>query len=61
MDDDARGLDHPADPGGAAQHVLLAKDLPDPIDFPAEPGSEPHLKSVLVTLEGDARNEAPRR
>jgi 23S rRNA (cytosine1962-C5)-methyltransferase len=26
------------------------KDLPDPEDFPPEPGREPHLKSVLVTL-----------
>jgi hypothetical protein len=25
------------------------KDLPDPVDFPPEPGAEPHLKSVLVT------------
>lgn len=41
--------------------VVQVKDLPDPVDFPAEPGSEPHLKSVLVTLQGDARNEAPRR
>ena len=45
----------------AGLHVVQVKDLPDPIDFPAEPGSEPHLKSVLVTLEGDARDEAPRR
>jgi 23S rRNA (cytosine1962-C5)-methyltransferase len=28
------------------------KDLPDPPDFPPEPGREPHLKSVLVTVEG---------
>jgi len=41
--------------------VTQVKDLPDPIDFPAEPGSEPHLKSVLVTLEGAARDEGPRR
>lgn len=45
----------------AGRAVTQLKDLPDPIDFPAEPGSEPHLKSVLVTLEGDARDEAPRR
>lgn len=45
----------------AGRAVVQLKDLPDPIDFPAEPGAEPHLKSVLVTLEGDARDEAPRR
>jgi 23S rRNA (cytosine1962-C5)-methyltransferase len=45
----------------AGRTVVQLKDLPDPIDFPAEPGSEPHLKSVLVTLEGGAREEAPRR
>jgi 23S rRNA (cytosine1962-C5)-methyltransferase len=28
------------------------KDLPDPEDFPPEPGREPHLKSALVTLSG---------
>ena len=30
------------------------KDLPDPVDFPAEPGAEPHLKSAArhrVALE----------
>jgi hypothetical protein len=26
------------------------KDLPDPTDFPAEPGQESHLKSLLVTV-----------
>ena len=45
----------------AGRAVVQLKDLPDPSDFPAEPGSEPHLKSVLVTLEGNARDEAPRR
>ena len=45
----------------ADRTVTQLKDLPDPIDFPAEPGAEPHLKSVLVTLSGDARDEAPRR
>ncbi|MCC6556378.1 MAG: class I SAM-dependent methyltransferase [Polyangiaceae bacterium] len=30
--------------------VAQMKDLPDPPDFPPEPGDEPHLKSVLVTL-----------
>ena len=45
----------------ADRTVTQLKDLPDPIDFPAEPGAEPHLKSVLVTLSGDARDEGPRR
>jgi len=27
------------------------KDLPDPLDFPPEPGREPAMKSVLVTLD----------
>jgi 23S rRNA (cytosine1962-C5)-methyltransferase len=39
----------------AAREVGQMKDLPDPVDFPPEPGSEPHLKSVLVTLAGDLR------
>ena len=34
----------------AAREVVQMKDLPDPEDFPPEPGREPHLKSVLVTL-----------
>lgn len=34
----------------AAREVVQMKDLPDPEDYPPEPGSEPHLKSVLVTL-----------
>ena len=34
----------------AARQVTQMKDLPDPIDFPPEPGQEPHLKSILVTL-----------
>jgi 23S rRNA (cytosine1962-C5)-methyltransferase len=34
----------------AGREVAQMKDLPDPVDFPAEPGAECHLKSVLVTL-----------
>jgi 23S rRNA (cytosine1962-C5)-methyltransferase len=34
----------------SAREVVQMKDLPDPEDFPPEPGREPHLKSVLVTL-----------
>ncbi|WP_437479790.1 class I SAM-dependent methyltransferase [Sorangium sp. So ce1014] len=30
--------------------VVQMKDLPDPIDFPSEPGMEPHLKSVLASV-----------
>lgn len=41
----------------AAREVGQMKDLPDPVDFPPEPGSEPHLKSVLVTLAVDARKQ----
>jgi 23S rRNA (cytosine1962-C5)-methyltransferase len=33
-----------------AREVAQMKDLPDPEDFPPEPGREPHLKSVLVTV-----------
>jgi 23S rRNA (cytosine1962-C5)-methyltransferase len=33
-----------------AREVVQMKDLPDPEDFPPEPGREPHLKCVLVTL-----------
>lgn len=44
----------------AAREVVQMKDLPDPVDFPPEPGSEPHLKSVLVTLGGEAREAPPR-
>ena len=34
----------------SAREVVQMKDLPDPEDFPPEPGREPHLKSVLVTV-----------
>jgi 23S rRNA (cytosine1962-C5)-methyltransferase len=34
----------------AGRAVMQMKDLPDPADFPREPGREPALKSVLVTL-----------
>jgi 23S rRNA (cytosine1962-C5)-methyltransferase len=30
-------------------HVAQMKDLPDPVDFPAPPGGECHLKTLLVT------------
>lgn len=35
----------------AGRQVVQMKDLPAPEDFPPAPGNEPHLKSVLVTLE----------
>ena len=34
----------------AGRAVRQLKDLPDPVDFPAPPGGESHLKSALVTL-----------
>jgi 23S rRNA (cytosine1962-C5)-methyltransferase len=34
----------------AGREVVQMKDLPDPEDFPSEPGRESHLKSVLVTV-----------
>ncbi|WP_437314767.1 class I SAM-dependent methyltransferase [Sorangium sp. So ce385] len=34
--------------------VVQMKDLPDPVDFPSEPGMEPHLKSVLATVGAPA-------
>ncbi len=36
----------------ALREVAQMKDLPEPVDFPADPGGECHLKSVLVTLKG---------
>jgi translation initiation factor IF-3 len=33
------------------QTVVQIKDLPDPPDFPSPPGADPHLKSVLITVE----------
>src|SRR6185437_14847274 len=36
----------------SARDVVQMKDLPDPEDFPPEPGAESHLKSVLSTLQG---------
>jgi 23S rRNA (cytosine1962-C5)-methyltransferase len=36
----------------AGREVAQMKDLPDPGDFPPEPGHEPHLKSVLLTVAG---------
>ncbi len=35
----------------AGRSVAQMKDLPDPVDFPPEPGREPAMKSVLVTLD----------
>jgi len=35
----------------AGRSVAQMKDLPDPLDFPPEPGREPAMKSVLVTLD----------
>jgi 23S rRNA (cytosine1962-C5)-methyltransferase len=35
----------------AQREVAQLKDLPEPVDFPAEPGQEPHLKSLLLTLK----------
>jgi 23S rRNA (cytosine1962-C5)-methyltransferase len=35
----------------ASAAIVQVKDLPCPSDFPAPMGSEPHLKSVLVTLK----------
>jgi 23S rRNA (cytosine1962-C5)-methyltransferase len=31
--------------------IVQMKDLPDPSDFPTFPGADPHLKSVLITVE----------
>ncbi|WP_437740800.1 class I SAM-dependent methyltransferase [Sorangium sp. So ce1504] len=42
--------------------VVQMKDLPDPVDFPSEPGAEPHLKSVLASVGAPparAREGAP--
>jgi 23S rRNA (cytosine1962-C5)-methyltransferase len=41
----------------AEREVIQMKDLPDPVDFPPEPGSPPYLKSVLVTIAGGARTK----
>jgi 23S rRNA (cytosine1962-C5)-methyltransferase len=35
----------------AGRTIVQMKDLPPPVDFPPDPGSEPHLKSVLVTVD----------
>jgi 23S rRNA (cytosine1962-C5)-methyltransferase len=43
----------------AGASVVQMKDLPDPADFPPDPGHEPHLKSVLVTVS--TTPEAKRR
>ena len=38
----------------AKRTVAQAKDLPDGADYPAAAGDEPHLKSILITMEGTA-------
>lgn len=45
----------------ADRQVAQMKDMPDPIDFPPEPGQEPSMKSVLVTIEGPGERGAPAR
>jgi 23S rRNA (cytosine1962-C5)-methyltransferase len=35
----------------AKRTVVQMKDLPEPPDFPSLPGDDPHLKSVLITVE----------
>ncbi len=45
----------------AERDLAQMKDLPDPLDFPPEPGAEPHLKSVLVTLAAEGHNARPER
>jgi 23S rRNA (cytosine1962-C5)-methyltransferase len=35
----------------AGRGLAQLKDMPDPSDFPPEPGAEPHLKSVLATTD----------
>jgi len=35
----------------AKRTVVQIKDLPDSPDFPSPPGADPHLKSVLITVE----------
>jgi 23S rRNA (cytosine1962-C5)-methyltransferase len=45
----------------AGRAVAQMKDLPDPLDFPAEPGAEVHLKSVLVTLAAEGQSAPPQR
>ncbi|WP_437965539.1 class I SAM-dependent methyltransferase [Sorangium sp. So ce260] len=39
--------------------VVQMKDLPDPVDFPSEPGMEPHLKSVLASVGAPSVKAAP--
>lgn len=36
----------------AGREITQMKDLPDPTDYPPEPGTSCHLKSVLVTVAG---------
>ncbi|AUX46282.1 uncharacterized protein SOCE26_077870 [Sorangium cellulosum] len=39
--------------------VVQMKDLPDPVDFPSDPGREPHLKSVLASVGASAASATP--
>jgi 23S rRNA (cytosine1962-C5)-methyltransferase len=41
----------------AGRPIAQLKDLPDPIDFPPEPGAFSHLKAVLLTLARDDARE----
>jgi 23S rRNA (cytosine1962-C5)-methyltransferase len=43
----------------AGREVVQMKDFPDPEDYPPAPGTEPHLKSVLVTLAGAGGTSSP--
>lgn len=45
----------------AGRVVAQMKDLPDPLDFPPEPGREPAMKSVLVTLADSVDGNGGRR
>ena len=40
----------------ATGHVTVAEVAPDPADYPPAPGSEAHLKSVLVSLDSDGES-----
>ncbi len=47
----------------AGREVSQIKDLPDPADYPAAIGAEPHMKSMLVTLarEHPQADDLPRQ
>lgn len=42
----------------AGCELAQLKDLPDPVDFPPEPGAEPHLKSALATVAQKPRGRS---